>query len=131
MVHSETTAPFVAPVRRIPWARALRWSCWLAVGYAVPLVAGRAVVTYRFGGELFAPYFAALMGGAIALAAIQWPILAFVAREPAQRRRLRSLLQWAAVVALAIYLLLALGALWDDATLQLVAHYLAPDVGGR
>ena len=70
MVHSETTAPFVAPVRRIPWARALRWSCWLAVGYAVPLVAGRAVVTYRFGGELFAPYFAALMGGAMALVGV-------------------------------------------------------------
>jgi len=131
MVHSETTAPFVAPPRRIPWARTLRWSAWLGLAYAVPLVAGRAAVTYRFGGELFAPYLGALVAGAAALALVQWPVLALVAREPARRRPLRNLLQWAAVVALAIYFLLALGAIWDEATLQLVAHYLAPDVGAR
>lgn len=121
---------FGAPSPRPPWRTAFRWSCWLALGYAVPMVAGRAVVTYRFGGLLLAPHLYALLLGAVALAFAQWPMLALAARGEGGLRWTRGVLQWAAVAGLSAYLLLALGALWLAPALDLIANYVAPDVIG-
>ena len=130
MAPSEASSPLTSPSRRPPWGTAFRWACWLALGYAVPLVAGRAVVTYRFGGLLLAPHFYALLLGAAALALAQWPMLALAARGEGAVRLMRSILQWTAVAGLSAYLLLALGALWLDPALELIARYVAPDVTG-
>ena len=130
MVPSEAPARSAAEVRRPPWGMAFRWACWLGLAYAVPLVAGRAVVTYRFGGPLLAPHLHALLLGALALALAQWPMLALAARGEGGVRWMRGVLQWAAVAGLSAYLLLALGALWLDPVLDLIARYVAPDLMG-
>lgn len=132
MVQNEALVSYAAPSRRAPWGRALRWSGWLAVGYAVPLLAGRAMVTYRFGGEFLSPYLGALLAGALGLALLQWPLLALLSREPRSAVLVRGVLQWAALVGLALYLLVSLGSLWGDGTVEFLAPYVAPDVvGGR
>ena len=130
MVHSDLTGRRLTPAPRLAWRPALRWTCWIAVAYATPLVAGRAVVTYRFGGDFAAPYLWTLLGLSAGFAMLHWPVLAVAARRPATAAMVRSALQWAAVSALTVYLVLALGALWDDETLALVAKYVAPDLAG-
>lgn len=130
MVHGDLTGRRLTPAPRLAWRPALRWTCWIAVAYAAPFVAGRAVVTYRFGGDFAAPYLWTLLGLSAGFAMLHWPVLAVAARRPATAAMVRSALQWAAVSALTVYLVLALGALWDDETLALVAKYVAPDLAG-
>lgn len=118
-----------APAKGRPaWALAGRWALWIGGAYAAGLVAARAAVTYRYGGEILSPYFATVLGSALVTALASWPLLAFAARDRATAMWIRSSLQWIAIAGLTGFLLLGLGAMCDETSLQAVSRVIAKDV---
>lgn len=92
MIRSDLTERRLTLAPRLAWRPAIRWTCWILVAYAAPLVAGRAVVTYRFGGDFAAPYLWTLLGLTAGFAMLHWPVLAVAARRPAMAAMVRSAL---------------------------------------
>lgn len=112
------------------WALAGRWSAWIGVAQAAALLAARAAVTYRFGGQVFTAHFAALVAAAEIAALAAWPMLAAFARTPPRAAMVGSTLQWAAVLLLGLYLVFCVGAVGGDDALKPLAALVARDVVG-
>jgi hypothetical protein len=136
MVAKKTSPTAIAPVAAVPlpaWGAAFRWSAWIGAVHALGFLAARMAVTFRYGGPVFTPRLAIMAAAAALTAFALWPALALAARTPLRAHLVRSALQWAAIALLAAYLVVGLGSLWDDTSLQVLARVVAPDVvaGGQ